>query len=124
MRAEFIGDYGEMCAARYLRRQGVSLIASQYRTRLGEVDLIFQDGETLVFAEVKTRTAGMLARPGESVDTAKQRRIALAAAAYLTHKELDVPCRFDVLEVYLARDDSVERILWLKDAFDAQEMNI
>lgn len=124
MKSEYIGDYGEMCAARYLRRQGVSLVASQYRTRLGEVDLIFWEKGTLVFAEVKTRTPGMFARPGESVDAAKQRRIVLASAAYLAHKKIDAPCRFDVLEVYLNDDDGVDRVLWLKDAFDAEGMNI
>lgn len=124
MRPEYIGDYGELCAARYLRERGIQLVASKYRRRMGEIDLIFYDGGILVFAEVKTRTAGMVAPPGESVDDAKQRRIELTASAYLAEKEIDPPCRFDVLEIYLNRADGVERIRWLKSAFDAQETNI
>lgn len=122
MRREYVGDYGEMCAARYLRGQGVRLIASQYRTRFGEIDLILQDGEFLAFAEVKTRSSGMMAAPMESVDPEKQRRLALTASAYLSAKRIDPPCRFDVIEVYLTGEDSVDRINWIKNAFDAQNI--
>lgn len=124
MKAEYIGDYGELCAARYLRDRKVRLVASQFSRRMGEIDLICWDGDTLVFVEVKTRTDGMIARPREAVDGGKQRRMILTAAVYLAEKEIDPPCRFDVIEVYLNRDDTVARVVWLKNAFDAEEMNI
>ena len=125
MKREYIGDYGEMCAARYLRGRGVRLIASRYRTRFGEIDLILQDGEFLAFAEVKTRSSGMMAAPMESVDGEKRRKLILTADAYLSAKQIAPPCRFDVLEVYLDGGGQVRRINWIKDAFDAEiPMNI
>mgnify|MGYP006064927965 FL=1 len=122
MKQEYIGDYGELCAARYLRERGVRLIASKYRSRFGEIDLILEDGACLAFVEVKTRSVGMIAPPQEAVDAAKQRRLILTASAYLAEKRIDPPCRFDVIEVFLSRSDAVERIDWLKNAFDAAEI--
>ncbi len=122
MKPAYIGDYGELCAARYLRERGVRLIASQYRSRVGEIDLIVEDGGFLAFAEVKTRSSGMIAPPQEAVDTAKRRRLILTASAYLAERHVEAPCRFDVIEVFLDRSDRVERVEWLKNAFEADEI--
>src|SRR6185437_3918670 len=76
----WLGDRGERAAARYLRSKGLRIITRGYRTRLGEIDLIARDGDTLVFVEVKSRRRGV---PAEAVTLAKQRRLTLAALQFL-----------------------------------------
>ena len=94
------GQEGEACAEALLAAKGFVILARNYRTRGGEVDLICRDGGVLVFVEVKARQAGSLARPDEAVTPAKRRKIIKAASAYLSEGGLwDQPCRFDVVAV-------------------------
>ena len=94
------GRTGEAVAARYYQKQGCELVAHNYRTRMGEIDLILYKDDTLVFAEVKTRTGAMLDRPAAAVDARKQNRLILAAQQYLQHSPYrDAAIRFDVVEV-------------------------
>ena len=94
------GREGEACAETLLTAKGFVVLARNYRTRGGEVDLICRDGDTVVFVEVKARQAGSLARPDEAVTPAKRRKIVKAATAYLSEGGLwDQPCRFDVVAV-------------------------
>ena len=95
-----LGRAGEAAAEALLAGKGFTVLARNYRTRGGEVDLVCQDGETLVFVEVKTRGAGSLARPDQAVTAAKRGRLVRAAAAFLSERDLwDRPCRFDVVAV-------------------------
>ena len=99
------GGRGERAAARFLRRRGFRILLRGYRTTRGEIDLVARDGETLVFVEVKTRSRGM---PAEAVTPEKQRRLTLAALHFLKRHGLldrprEVPCRFDVVAIVLAR---------------------
>ena len=95
------GNRGEAAAARYLRQKGYTLLASQWRCRFGELDLVAQDRQgTICVVEVKLRSAGAIALPREFVDSRKQQRLRSAAALYLASNELDAPVRFDVAEVY------------------------
>jgi len=95
------GNRGEAAVAAYLRRRGYRLLASQFRCRFGEIDLIARTPEgILCFVEVKTRSSSDFALALEAVTPAKQRRLRAAAQAYLAQNELDCPCRFDVAEVY------------------------
>lgn len=101
------GQAGEAAAAALLTGQGLAVVARNYATRGGEVDLICLDGDTVVFVEVKTRAAAGLARPEEAVTPAKRRRLVKAAAAFLSEREWwDRPCRFDVVAV-VARGDAL-----------------
>ena len=80
---EDIGRKGEALAAKYYMRRGYLLLNHNYRTRMGELDLVlYKDGQ-LVFAEVKTRAGRMLDAPAAAVDARKQRRLILAAQYYL-----------------------------------------
>lgn len=98
-RAE-MGRRGEAVAAKYYLKQGCRLLAHNYRTRMGELDLVLEDAGTIVICEVKTRTASSIARPAASVDYHKQKRLILAARHYLQHTGLlDCVVRFDVAEV-------------------------
>lgn len=100
-RAE-IGRKGEALAAKYYLDRGCRLLAHNYRTRMGELDLVVLDGETVVICEVKTRStaADAFGTPGEAVSAAKQHRLILAAGRYLQMTgRSDAPVRFDVAEV-------------------------
>lgn len=95
------GRLGEDAAADYLRQKGYTIVQKNFRTRLGEIDIIAHDAAYIVFAEVKTRRRNALILPREAVDEKKQRRLILAAQAYLsTHDIGTLQPRFDVIEVY------------------------
>src|SRR5688572_5530147 len=92
------GRRSEIDGAAYLRSLGFRVVASGYRTRGGEVDLIAWDGSDLVFVEVKSRRSG--APPEDAVGYRKRQRIVRAARSYiLRHRLQDKPCRFDILAV-------------------------
>ena len=114
------GDWGEACVAAYLRRNGYRIEASQFRCRMGEVDLIASRDGVLCFVEVKTRAETEHGLPREFVSPSKQRRIRTAAAQYLMRYALDYPVRFDVAEVYTGGvlDEANVRIEYLEAAFE------
>jgi len=100
LRPPTLGQQGERAAARYLRRQGYTILAAQRRTRYGEIDLIAVDGKTVVFIEVKTRRKDAGIRPADAIDAVRRRRMTRAAVAYLkAHGLVECPARFDVVEV-------------------------
>lgn len=95
-----LGHKGEAIAARYYQTKGYLLLGHNYRTRMGELDLILYKDDQIVFAEVKTRSGKQIAKPAEAVDFHKQRRLRLAAQIYLQNSPYaDAPVRFDVVEV-------------------------
>jgi putative endonuclease len=114
------GDAAEDAALEHLQDAGLALIARNYRTPGrggGEIDLIMRDprdprGATLVFVEVRQRSAGTHGGAGGSITGPKQRRIVFAAQHYLSRLRTVPPCRFDVVLVE-------EKITWLRAAFDA-----
>ena len=117
-RTKAAGDRGEAEVAKYLRKKGYTLLASQWRCRFGELDLVARDrGGTICFVEVKLRSAGAIGLPREFVDARKQERLRTAAAAYLSTHDIDAPARFDVAEVY-AENDGRLRVEYLENAFE------
>ena len=116
--ARAAGNRGEAEVARYLRKKGYTLLASQWRCRFGELDLVAKDKRgTVCFVEVKLRGSGAIGLPREFVDRRKQERLRSAASAYLSTHEIDAPARFDVAEVY-AQSDGTLRVEYLKSAFE------
>ena len=112
------GSRGEAEVARYLRKKGYTLLASQWRCRFGELDLVARDRRgTVCFVEVKLRSAEAIGLPREFVDARKQERLRTAAAAYLSTHDIDAPARFDVAEVY-AENDGRLRVEYLENAFE------
>ncbi len=111
--AQAAGGLAEEGAARFLARQGVDVIARNYRTRLGEIDLIARDGATLVFVEVRLRSAERFGGAAASITAAKRLRLERAARLYLARLASLPACRFDVVTL------DGERTEWLKGAFDA-----
>ncbi len=110
------GALAEQFAARYLQQQGLTLLTQNYRTRAGEIDLIMQDRECLVFVEVRMRGNANFGGAASSIDAQKQRRLILAAQHYLASLPRLPPCRFDAL---LMQDAQGRGLQWLKNAFSA-----
>ncbi|MGE5094194.1 MAG: YraN family protein [Betaproteobacteria bacterium] len=110
--AQRAGDGAEERAASFLQRHGVRIVARNYRTRLGEIDLVGYEGGTLVFVEVRLRSGSRFGGGAESVDLRKQRRIVMAARHFLMALGREPPCRFDV--VSLQRDAPT----WIRGAFE------
>jgi len=118
MKKEDLGRLGEHLAERYLKGLRYKIVAKNYRSRAGEIDIIAWDGRTLVFVEVKARSNFYFGTPEEGVGRRKQRRILEAARIYIAENRLfDVECRFDVVAVTLweGREPQVEHI---KGAFE------
>lgn len=111
------GERGELAAKEELIRTGMRHLASNYRHRRGEIDLIFEDQNCLVFVEVKTRSPGGWLRPAAAVNRRKRKLLSKTALAYL--RKLRRPrtaFRFDVVEVIMD-GDSIAEIRHLKNAF-------
>jgi putative endonuclease len=110
------GAQAEQLAARYLQQQGLRLIAQNYRSRFGEIDLIMHDGTTLVFIEVRLRRNSGFGGAAASIDARKQKRIISTAQQYLASLARVPRCRFDAV---LLDDTQGGNMHWLKNAFDA-----
>ena len=104
------GKTGEKTAEKFLKKKGCQILHRNYKTNLGEIDLIVVDKDALVFVEVKSRSGLGFGTPAEAVTYFKRSKINQVAAQYLTRHMLHgVPVRFDVVEVYLL-DGRVEHI--------------
>lgn len=115
-----LGCLGERLAREHLERLGYGVVASNYRTRFGELDLIVCDEASLVFVEVKTRRSGALESALQAVDATKQRRVRAMAAAWLveaTDRPRSRELRFDVVAVTVDRDGRLVRLDHLEGAF-------
>lgn len=111
------GALGENAARRWLCRQGLKFLTANYRTSRGEIDLVFRDGECLVFVEVKTRSSEEWVRPETAVHAEKRRRLIATAGDYLRALRGTIPrCRFDVVEV-LIDHHRIREIRHLPNAF-------
>lgn len=111
-----IGQAAEELACQYLQKQGLKILERNYRCRMGEIDLIMQDDEDLIFIEVRYRQNNHYGNGAETVTLAKQNKVIKAANYYLQKQKFNdrIACRFDV--VALTFSDQVE---WIKNAFSA-----
>lgn len=95
-----MGQEAEDVARRHLEKKGYKLRTTNYRTRVGEVDLILDHGDTLVFVEVRERSSNAYGTPAETVTLKKQKRIAKAALMFIkAHRLTDRNLRFDIVSV-------------------------
>ena len=121
------GAAAESLALHYLQNQGLTLVEKNFNLKQGEIDLIMMDSGTLVFVEVRFRRNSKYGTPAETVNTAKQKKLLLAAAIYLQQKGLTdrYPCRFDVVAITQAerkiksQPNQKPEFNWHKDAFSA-----
>lgn len=114
-----VGRQGEEEAARFLRTRGFAILDRNVRSRLGEIDLVARDDQTLVFVEVKTRRESEGDSPEAAVTPGKRRRLGRLAQQYLKLKRLgEVRCRFDVVAITLDARDQVKALRHLPAAFE------
>ena len=117
-----LGAKGEELAVRYLKKRGYRIVERNYRTRLGEIDIIAEQGDDLVFIEVKTRSDTLFGSAFESVTPQKQKQLSKVALEYISKEDChNRPARFDVVAIELQKgcntfqDASIEV---LQNAFD------
>ena len=113
----YLGKSGEEIAVDFLINNGYRVLMRNYKTKLGEIDIIAKDQDTLAFIEVKTRQTDRFGLPSEAVSGAKQRQISKAALCFLKEKKLlHAKARFDVVSIIYSSTDK-PKIDLIKNAF-------
>jgi putative endonuclease len=112
------GVLGERAAKKHLRKLGLKFLVANFRSKRGEIDLVFRDADCLVFIEVKTRSSEDWTRPAAAVDARKRLLLSQCGLDYLKLlKRPQVKIRFDVVEVLLA-DGAVREVRHLPNTFN------
>jgi putative endonuclease len=113
------GSHWENKAESFLRRNGLKTVQRNFHGRIGEIDLVMLDVQTLVFVEVRFRSNDHYGSGADSVTPVKQRKIIQAATRYLqcNRQHRARPCRFDVVSI--GSEDGSTVINWIRSAFDA-----
>lgn len=112
------GRRAEEAAARYLASQGYTILERNFRSKIGEIDIIAEDKDYLVFIEVRSRQGIRFGMPQETVNWAKQQRVRRMASLYLqTHRKWKKYCRFDFLGVLFDENNEIKAIELIRDAF-------
>lgn len=106
-----LGKAGEEEAAKYLRQQEYRILFRNYRVRLGEVDIICEKDNTIIFVEVRSKSSLSFGTGAESVTWQKQNKVRQVAQAFLAQKQwYDRPIRFDVIDVYFTPEPQINHI--------------
>lgn len=120
------GAVGEVLAARYLRKHKYTILAANYRSRFGEIDIIAANKKYIAFVEVKQRGRAAIYTPQEAVTLVKQRKIRRTAMLYLqTHSDIALQPRFDIISIVMEDGDDpmlVKELTHFPAAFEAGEM--
>ena len=118
-KSKVLGSWGEALAADYLRRKHYKIVAANYSCRFGEIDIIAQNREYLVFVEVKLRKNDRFAGAREFVDYRKQDKIRMTASLYLSDYPTKLQPRFDIIEIYASEGMETihPKIYHMEDAF-------
>ncbi|MCL2513491.1 MAG: YraN family protein [Oscillospiraceae bacterium] len=114
--AKIKGNIGEIAAARYLRDNGFKILAGNYATKTGEIDIIASKDDIIRFIEVKTRGENAMLPPSSAVDREKITNIKSTAAAFIAETKMKGDRRFDIIEVII-HDDGKTGIKYIEDAF-------
>ena len=119
MSTKQVGDFGERLALAFLESKGYVLCAQNFRTRHGEIDLIMQNEEFLIFVEVKTRKNACFGMAHEFVNERKMEKIKTTATLWLSENETELQPRFDIVEVYARQGENTKspEITHWEDAF-------
>ena len=97
---KIVGDKGEQIASNFLKKKKYKIICNNYRNKIGEIDIIAEQKDVLVFVEVKTRSSSAFGMPSEAVDSRKQEKIKKVAEVFLLNKKYqNKEIRFDVIEI-------------------------
>ncbi len=120
-KTQTIGNSGEDFVAEYLKKKGYIISARNYRCKFGEIDVIAENDDEILFVEVKTRAENSKVRPYEYVNTPKQQKIITTANIYLKHNGFGLKPRFDVAEVFTSQDGSM-RLNYFENAFSVGDV--
>ena len=113
MNTKILGNKGEKLAKDFLKKQKYKILETNYSNKLGEIDIIAKDNDTIVFVEVKTRETSQYGLPREAITSHKQNKIKMVAKEYLTsHKLLNQKVRFDCVDIL------GDEITHIKNAFE------
>lgn len=114
-----LGKLGEDAAEAFLSKQNYRIVARNWRCRTGELDIVAEQAETLVFVEVRTRrSSGRFGLAKESVDIRKQMKVKETAQFYLhRYQKYELPVRFDVIAVEISTEGAVPHIEHIEGAF-------
>ncbi len=113
-----LGRWGEAESAKYLRKKRYKIIAMNYKTRFGEIDIIAENKGCIIFVEVKLRKSADFAEAHEFVTAKKQERIRTTAEIWLSQNDTDKCVRFDVIEIYAPNGANGEyKINHIEEAF-------
>lgn len=119
---KLLGKWGEAEAAKYLTSRGYKITAAGYKSRFGEIDLIAENVEFVVFVEVKLRKSSDYINAAAYVDKYKQKKLITTAQMWLSEHETTLQPRFDVVEIYAPNGiaKAPERINHIESAFDCE----
>ena len=116
-KSQKFGEKGEALAVQRLKKAGYKIIKTNYRNRLGEIDIIAKENDTIVFVEVKSRRSVNFGNPKQAITLQKQKKISMVALSYLKTMGLDTArARFDVVTVISNQDKPQVEII--KNAFE------
>jgi putative endonuclease len=117
----FLGKLGEELAAGLLKKKGYRILCTNYKTKLGEIDIVALDKDVYCFIEVKTRRSLRFGDPQEAVSFLKQRQISKAALVFLKNNNLlDKRARFDVVSIVY--EGGIPKTQLIKNAFELEEI--
>ena len=116
---QLFGKRSETAAVTHLKKLGYKILETNYRNRLGEIDIIAKDRDTIAFVEVKARKSKTYGNPKWAITPKKQRKISMVALSYLkATRQIDAKARFDVVTVTLNSEDTTSTIDVIKNAFE------
>lgn len=116
---EEVGRRAEQAALDALRNGGLKLLERNFRCRYGEIDLVMEDGRTIVFVEVRFRRDGRFGGAASSIDARKRNKLIKAAAQFLADRRLQRPSRFDVAALSPETGTGF-RLDWIRNAFQSE----
>ena len=117
-----MGQAGEAAALNHLKELGFRVLARDWRSRIGQIDIVAEDGDTVVLVEVKARRGTTFGLPEEAVDTRKRRKLRALLEVYRiqTHRQRQ-PCRIDVLGLLLDDRLTVTRVEHIRGAVQGED---
>lgn len=114
-----MGTFGERAAREYLKKRGYKILETNFRCALGEIDIVAQDRESLVFVEVRTRRNLVFGTPEESITAAKKARLIRLGQFYIQgHGDSSSPWRVDIVAIEVDQDGKIIKMELIKNAVD------
>lgn len=115
MQTNIYGKRSEIIAADYLKNKGYTIIETNYKNKIGEIDIVAKDGDYIVFVEVKARISQKFGHPFDAIDGRKQQKIRSVASLYLVkNKKYNSKCRFDAISILGVENPEITHVI---DAF-------